>query len=147
MILNATAILNSTGEMIGNMVEWKDITEQKNGEEAIQSLIQAAQVGELEQRIDAESFEGFMQDVAGGVNNLMDAVLAPIQEVISVSQALSDGDLTKTMEGDYQGMFATLATALNESVNKMSENSGQILMNQQPVLVLRLVKYLKVISI
>jgi len=124
--LNATAIVNSAGEMIGNMVEWKDITEQKNGEDAIESLIQAAQVGELEQRIDADSFDGFMQDVAGGVNNLMDAVLAPTQEVISVSQALSDGDLTKTMLGDYQGMFATLAAALNESVNKMSETVTDI---------------------
>ncbi|MDC9725005.1 MAG: methyl-accepting chemotaxis protein [Gammaproteobacteria bacterium] len=118
--LNATAILNRAGEMIGNMVEWKDITEQKNGEDAIQSLIQAAQAGELEQRIDAESFDGFMQDVAGGVNTLMDAVLAPTQEVISVSQSLSEGDLTQTMLGDYQGMFATLAEALNESVNKMA---------------------------
>jgi len=124
--LNATAIVNNAGEMIGNMVEWKDITEQKNGEDAIDELIQAAQVGELEQRIDADSFEGFMKDVASGVNNLMDAVLAPTQEVISVSQSLSDGDLTRTMDGDYQGMFATLAGALNESVNKMSETVTDI---------------------
>jgi len=124
--LNATAIVNDAGEMIGNMVEWKDITEQKNGEGAIASLIQAAQVGELEQRIDSEVYEGFMQGVAQGVNDLMDAVLAPTQEVISVSQALSDGDLTKTMEGNYQGMFATLAEALNDSVNKMSETVTDI---------------------
>jgi len=124
--LTATAILDIHGEYMGNMVEWRDITEQKQGEDAIESLIHAAQVGELEQRIDAESFDGFMKDVACGVNNLMDAVIAPTQEVINVSQALSNGDLTQTMEGHYQGMFAALADALNGSVNKMSETVTDI---------------------
>jgi len=119
--LTATAILDANGKYNGNMVEWKDITEQMSGENEIQSLMQAAQVGELEQRIDSEAYDGFMRGVAQGVNNLMDAVLVPMQEVISVSQALSEGDLTQTMTGDYQGIFATLADALNESVNKMSE--------------------------
>ncbi|WP_438971110.1 methyl-accepting chemotaxis protein [Methylophaga sp.] len=118
--LNATAILDHDGNMIGNMVEWNDITEQKRGEAEIAGLIESAKRGELKERLDAQQYTGFMGSVAGGVNSLMDVVLAPTEETIRVAQALAQGDLTQYLEGDYQGMFADLATALNNSVEKMS---------------------------
>ena len=124
--LNATAIVDANGNYMGNMVEWKDITEQVIGEQAVQSLIQSAQVGELKERIDATGYEGFMKGVADGVNNIMDAVLMPVEETIAVAQALSKGDLTQTVDGDFQGMFADLAEALNTSVKQMAETVREI---------------------
>lgn len=124
--LNATAILDAEGNFLGNMVEWKDITEQKNGENEIQSLISSAQQGELDKRIDASRFDGFMSGVAQGVNSLMDVVLSPIEETIRVSQALSEGNLTERLHGSYDGMFSDLAEALNNSVQKMAETVKNI---------------------
>lgn len=124
--LNATAIVDADGHYMGNLVEWKDITDQVNAETAIQALILAAGAGQLEERIDASGYSGFMKSIAEGINSVMDTVLAPVEETIRVSQALSDGDLTQNMDGEYQGMFATLADALNDSVNKMSETVQEI---------------------
>ena len=124
--LNASAILDAEGNYMGNLVEWQDITDQVNAENAIQSLIVAAEAGQLEERIDARDYSGFMKTIADGINGVMDTVLAPVQETIRVSQALSEGDLTQNMDGEYQGMFATLADALNDSVNKMSETVQEI---------------------
>jgi len=118
--LTATAVLDPEGNMMGNMVEWRDITEQTLGEREIQGLIKSAQAGELETRIDSKDYTGFMGNVAQGMNDLLDAVLAPIQETIGVSQAMAEGDLTQSMDGDYAGMFDSLANALNETVEKMS---------------------------
>lgn len=124
--LNATAIVDQNGNMIGNMVEWKDITEQKRGEAEIANLIDAAKRGELKERLQADEYDGFMATVAQGVNELMDVVLAPTEETIRVAQALEEGDLTCFLDGDYQGMFAELAEALNGSVEKMSQTVTDI---------------------
>jgi len=117
--LTATAVLGPDGDLMGNMVEWRDITEQTLGEREIQGLIKSAQAGELEQRIDATEYQGFMQGVATGMNNLLDAVLAPIQETIRVAEAMAGGDLTQNLDGDYDGMFDSLSSALNDTVAKM----------------------------
>ena len=124
--LNASAIVDADGNYIGNLVEWQDITDQVNAENAIQELIAAAGAGQLEQRIDASDYSGFMKNIAEGINSVMDTVLEPVQETIRVSQALSSGDLTQNMDGEYQGLFAILADALNDSVNKMAETVQEI---------------------
>jgi methyl-accepting chemotaxis protein len=117
--LTATAILDPDGNFMGNTVEWRDITEQTLGEQEIQGLIKSAQSGQLEQRIDASVYQGFMQGVATGMNDLLDAVLAPVQETIRVAEAMASGDLTQNLDGEYQGMFDSLAIALNDTVEKM----------------------------
>jgi methyl-accepting chemotaxis protein len=124
--LNASAIVDVDGNYMGNLVEWKDITDQVNAENAIQALIKAAGAGQLEERIDSSSYSGFMKNIAEGINSILDTVLAPVQETIRVSGALSNGDLTRNMDGEYQGLFATLADALNDSVNKMAETVQDI---------------------
>ncbi|MBL4637760.1 MAG: methyl-accepting chemotaxis protein [Proteobacteria bacterium] len=124
--LTATAIVDPDGNLMGNMVEWKDITEQTQGEKEIQSLITAAQAGQLEQRIDSSGYQGFMQSVAQGMNDLLDAVLAPIEETIRVADAMSQGDLTQAMDTDYEGMFDSLSTALNATIDKLAETVADI---------------------
>ena len=124
--LTATAVLDPDGNLMGNMVEWKDITDQVNAENAIEALIQSAQAGALEERIDTSEYSGFMKNIAEGINSIMDAVLAPMQETIRVSGALSSGDLTQNMDGNYQGMFAELAAALNSTVEKLAETVEEI---------------------
>lgn len=124
--LTFTALLDSDGNQMGNMIECKDITDQVNAENAIQALISAAGAGQLEKRINAKSYNGFMKNVADGINSIMDAVLMPVQETIRVAQALSEGDLTRNLEGEYSGMFADLADALNSTVNKLAETVAEI---------------------
>ncbi len=118
--LTLTAIMDGKTQ-IGNMVEWLDVTDQVNAEQAIENLIEAAQHGDLKERIDASTYEGFTKIVAEGINHIMDSVLAPTQEVITVSKALANGDLTQSVTGEYQGMYAELAEAFNQSIKKMAE--------------------------
>jgi methyl-accepting chemotaxis protein len=101
------------------MVEWKDITEQKDAQRQIESLIQAAIAGELDKRIDAASYEGFMKKLGDGINTLMDTVVAPIQENTRVVQALAEGKLTERMNGNFQGEFAAMRDALNSSMENL----------------------------
>jgi methyl-accepting chemotaxis protein len=117
--VNATYIEGPNGEYMGNMVEWKDITEQKDAERQIENLINAASQGQLDQRINSENYEGFMKGLGEGINSLMNAVVAPIQEGKRVMSALAEGDLTQTMDGDFQGEFAELRDAINSSISNL----------------------------
>jgi len=124
--VNATAILDPEGNWMGNMVEWGDITEQKDAERQIANLINAAAVGDLNERIDVEQYEGFLKNVGDGINRLIEAVVAPIREGTGVVKALADGDLRDEMTGDYAGEYADLRDSLNQSVNNLRNMVGQI---------------------
>ncbi|MGD8784714.1 MAG: methyl-accepting chemotaxis protein [Thioalkalispiraceae bacterium] len=131
--VNATMITGPNGEYMGNMVQWGDITEQKDAERQIENLIDAATMGELNTRINADEYEGFMKNLGTGINNLMNAVVAPIQESKRVMVSLSEGDLTQKMDGEFHGEFAELRDAVNESiknlfnmVNDIRDASGSI---------------------
>ena len=131
--VNATGVVGPNGEYMGNMVEWRDITEQKDAERQIENLIQSAITGDLENRIDSANYEGFMKGLGEGINQLMNAVVLPVRETKRVAELLASGDLTELMEGDFQGEFAELRDAINSSmqnllnmVNKIREGSANI---------------------
>jgi methyl-accepting chemotaxis protein len=117
--VNATAILDQHGKWVGNMVEWRDITEQKDGERQIDALIQGAIAGVLNQRIDATHYEGFMKNLSEGINSLLDTMVKPMQECIVVMQGMADGDLNALMSDDYEGEFKSLSDAFNSTANNL----------------------------
>ena len=124
--VNATAILDHQGNWMGNMVEWCDITEQKEAERQIEQLIESAAAGELDKRLQPEQFKGFARIVAAGINDLLDAVSIPMQATSEVVKALAQGDLTKTVEGDFLGQFGDLKEAVNGSVSNLLELVSEI---------------------
>lgn len=117
--VNATMITGPNGEYMGNMVEWKDITEQKDAERQIQGMIDGAVAGQLDNRIDVGNYAGFLKGLGSGINELMDAVVEPVQEAKRVILGLAEGDLTQNMDGVFQGEFAELSDAVNTTMNKL----------------------------
>jgi methyl-accepting chemotaxis protein len=124
--VNATAIVGPDGGYMGNMVEWKDLTEQTDAEEQLANLIQSAVAGDLEQRLDTSNYMGFMKTLGDQVNDMLQAVVDPIRESTRVIQSLADGDLTQSMAGEYQGEFAVLRDALNHSMTNLQQMVAEI---------------------
>jgi len=124
--VNATAITDHQGNLMGNMVEWRDITEQKDAERQIQELIDNAVQGQLDARIDASAYQGFMKNLGEGINELMEAVVTPTREVQRVMAGLSDGDLSQTMDGEFAGEFAQLRDATNSSITNLLNMVNEI---------------------
>ena len=128
-----SAIMDSAGKYIGTTLEWQDVTEQRDAQQQIERLLQAASDGRLNERISAASYTGFMKSVAEGINTLMDRIVSPITETERVVTALAAGDLTVSMEGDFQGDFAALRDQLNGTmgtlgtlVNQLSQSAETI---------------------
>ncbi|WP_269471118.1 methyl-accepting chemotaxis protein [Sulfuriflexus mobilis] len=124
--VNATMITGPNGEYMGNMVQWNDITEQKDAERQIQDLIDSASNGILDNRIEHSEYSGFMKNLGEGINSLMDSVVEPLQGGMAVMETLSRGDLTQKMEGDFQGDFASLRDSVNSTVDNLVDIVGKI---------------------
>jgi len=90
-------------------------------------LSAAAVAGKLETRADASQHEGDFRKIVQGVNDTLDAVVSPIQDVQRVMAAMEQGDMTQTITKSYQGDFATLKDALNNTIVRLSETIGQII--------------------
>ena len=131
--VNATAILDHNGNYMGNMVQWADITEQKDAERQIKKLIDKAIEGQLDARVDTSQYQGFMRGLGEGVNQLMNTIVTPLQEITSVMSTVAEGDLTESMSTDFKGDFAQMSKAVNSTldnlvdvVSRIGSSSGNI---------------------
>ncbi len=100
-------------------VQWLDLTEQKDAQNQVDGLINAAISGRLDSRIDTSQYEGFMKGLGDNINSLMDSIIAPINDAISTAQMLAEGNLTQTMDGEY-GEFLALAQMNGSIENKFN---------------------------
>ncbi|MDX8395942.1 MAG: methyl-accepting chemotaxis protein [Mariprofundaceae bacterium] len=79
-------------------------------------LISAANAGKLATRSDVENFSGKWREMIEGLNSIFDAIEAPIGNVTQSLESLSEGDLTNSMDGCYQGAYDTLMQNTNTSI-------------------------------
>ncbi|WP_261842226.1 methyl-accepting chemotaxis protein [Aliamphritea ceti] len=118
--LIANPVVNEVGQRLGTVVEWSDITEQLDAEKQIEALIARSVAGELDDRLDTTSYDGFMKTISDGVNQMLDTVVVPIKEVRRVLSELAEGNLQERMEGEFQGEFEALDQALNATMDQLS---------------------------
>jgi methyl-accepting chemotaxis protein len=124
--LTAMALRDSDGNHIGTGVQWVDTTEEKDAQRQVEGLISSAIRGELDARINTETYDGFMADLGNNINKLMDNIVEPVNATKDVIQALAKGDLSKSMAGEYGGEFLALSNAVNDSMDNLSSMVGEI---------------------
>ena len=90
-------------------------------------LSAAAVAGKLETRADSAKHQGDFRKIVQGVNDTLDAVIEPINDVQRVMAAMERGDMTETIDKHYQGDFAVLKDAINNTISKLSETIAQII--------------------
>jgi methyl-accepting chemotaxis protein len=89
-------------------------------------LSKAAVEGKLSVRADVSKHQGEYRNVVQGVNDTMDAVVAPVQESGQVLEKIAGGDLTARVEGNYQGDYASMKNDINTMAERLSESMSQI---------------------
>ncbi len=93
---------------------------------AFGAVVDAAIAGDFTKRVDAEFPDDELNTLARSVNNLVATVDRGVGETGSVLASLADTDLTKRMEGDYQGAFAKLKADTNAVAEKLTDIVGQL---------------------
>ena len=89
-------------------------------------LTQSAKRGQLQQRGNGAKFRGGYRELVEGINETLDAVIAPINEASTVLDKLAARDLTARMQGEYQGDHAKIKLALNTATDNLSHALAQV---------------------
>ena len=86
----------------------------------------AASHGDFTMRVPTTYSQDNLNQIAGIVNNLMDTVERGLGETGEVLSAVANTDLTRRVEGDYEGSFLRLKTDTNAVAEKLTEIVGQL---------------------
>lgn len=97
----------------------------KNLIDEVERLSKSAVAGDLKARGDANQFEGGYQQIIAGLNQTLDAIVAPIDEASAVLQEMAHGNLNVEVRGNYQGDYALLAQAVNHTITSFNELLGE----------------------
>jgi len=85
-----------------------------------QRVVEAANRGDFSERVDLEGLAGFQKQMGEGLNLLAETTGSSIEDVKRTMRALSEGDLTTTIDKEYQGAFGEMKSYANDTVFKLS---------------------------
>ena len=123
----ANPVVDDKGERLGTAVEWTDRTDEVNVEKEIGDIVEAANQGHLGQRISLEGKSGFFAQLSEAINQLLNVTSNAISDISRVVSSMSQGDLTQSIDTDYQGSFGRLKDGINETNEKLNRIVSQIL--------------------
>ena len=99
-------------------------TVQMRGQD-IDMLVSAATEGRLSVRADAGKYQGYNGKQIDGINQMLDAVVAPIEETKQILGKIALGDLTVRTNGHYKGDFELLKSSIDSMVSGLTSMAGQ----------------------
>ncbi len=111
-------IKNVLDELRTNLINFKN---------EIVKLTKSAKNGDLAARGNSTKFDGGWAELVEGVNDLMQAVVEPVEEATKVLKVMATGDLTGKMTGNYKGDHQVL----KDNVNKVTESLNALLFQVQ----------------
>ncbi|AMJ56830.1 MULTISPECIES: methyl-accepting chemotaxis protein [Stenotrophomonas] len=121
-----SVIRDDNNQPVGHVVEWRDRSTEAQVEKEVARIIEAAAAGDLSGRIGTADKDGFFLQLASQINGLLDANASSLEQISALLSALSRGDLTVRMHGDYQGVFATMRDDANATAEQLTGIVGRI---------------------
>jgi methyl-accepting chemotaxis protein len=124
--VRASPVINERNERLGVVAEWHDRTAEVTVEREVAAIVEGALRGDFEQRLVLDGKSGFFRQLAEGLNKLSDTTLTGLKDVAGALQAIAQGDLTRKIEAEYQGIFGQLKDDTNTTVARLCEVIGRI---------------------
>ena len=124
--ITATPVVNSKGEVIGHCSQWLDTTQNHAIEQQIADVIADASRGEFSRRINISTEDPFQSKVMAGVNQVSDIISDFLGETRTALKALADGDLSKAISAQYEGLFGEAIDDINAAMENLREMISQI---------------------
>ena len=124
--LTTTAVISDSGERLGTIGQWLDVTEQLAAEKEVDALVQAAAQGDFTHRLAAEGKTGFFATLASGMNTLMNTSEQGLGDVAKLLSAFAEGDLTHRIEQNYAGLFGEVKQNANATAENLTRVLGEV---------------------
>jgi methyl-accepting chemotaxis protein len=94
-----------------------DVVNQRNAD--IRHLTESALAGRLSVRADTARYSGYNGKMVGGLNAMLDAAVAPVEEATQVLERLARRDLRARVKGEFHGDHARIKDALNATADAL----------------------------
>ncbi|MCW2245483.1 methyl-accepting chemotaxis protein [Azospirillum fermentarium] len=120
LAITLSPVIGRHGDRLGTVVEWKDLTAELAIEREISDMVGAAVQGDFSRRINLAGKAGFARTVSDGINQLAQNVSEVAEELASLLESLSQGDLSRRIDKRYEGVFNRLKEDFNATVDKLS---------------------------
>ena len=124
--LLARPVHNSAGEPIGRITQWVDRTAEIASEKQLDDIVVAATLGDFSGRLSMDGKTGFFASVSNGMNQLMQTTEQGLGDVSDILTAFAEGDLTKRIERDYQGLFGRVKDSANTTAENLTRVMGEV---------------------
>ncbi|MEY2936096.1 MAG: hypothetical protein RL033_6845 [Pseudomonadota bacterium] len=113
-----------TAQMLKRRQDEKDA--QTYGAE-VKRLLELCKAGHLKERGRLEGLSAFYAPMMAGINDVIDALVRPVQEAAEVLGQLAEQDLTARITGDYAGDHALIKDNLNATAESLERAMEQVL--------------------
>jgi methyl-accepting chemotaxis protein len=89
-------------------------------------VVEAANRGNFDARVDLNGLQGFQREMGEGLNQFTATTGASINDMVRVMGAMSDGDLTQTIDKNYEGEFGKLKNYANNTIDKLAQVVSEV---------------------
>ncbi|MDS7596056.1 methyl-accepting chemotaxis protein [Agrobacterium tumefaciens] len=89
-------------------------------------VVDAAAQGDFRRRIEKDYGDENLNRFAQNINALLVGVDNGVSETNRVIESLAHGDLTRSMDGEFRGVFAELQANVNQTLSKLRETMGEV---------------------
>ncbi len=117
--LLASPIYDANGQRAGAVLEWVDRTVEVKAEEDITAVVESAVAGDFSGRLDAQRSEGFYRTLGEAMNSLLGNTERTLHEVSEALNQVAQGNLSRELTGDFQGVFAQLQGDVNKMIRQL----------------------------
>ncbi len=124
--LLAQPVLDSQGNRLGRVTHWVDRTEEIRSEIELANLVAAAGQGDFSTRLGMDGKTGFFATVGAGMNQLLATSEQGLTDVAELLEAFAEGDLTRRMEREYQGLFGKVKDSANTTAENLTRVMGEV---------------------
>jgi methyl-accepting chemotaxis protein len=102
-------------------------------ENEVDELVRAAGQGDFSHRLSRKGRTGFFANLATGKNGLMTTSEQGLKNVAKLLHAFTEGDLTKRIERDYEGLFGRVKDSATQNCRQIAsmQNGEKVTISQR----------------
>ncbi len=126
VVITANPVFDEEGKRLGTVVEWNNRTAEISVENEVGQIVDAAANGDFSQHITEDDKEGYSLALAKGINQVLKTTSTGIDDVVRVLRAMAQGDLTQTVDADYNGVFDQLKGDVNTTIERLTDVIGKV---------------------
>ncbi len=102
-IVDMSSISASDGSRVGHTLLWHNMTAELEAETEVGAVVSATVRGDFSRRLSLDGKTGFVREIASGLNSVSQNIERAVDDFTEVLGAVSSGDLTRSVDGDYEG--------------------------------------------